>query len=190
MIRIPSGSWTFRHWPSNEHLTNLTDRNPRTCVKFKAVQLERNVLLKAPGPGHFSSVNWSILMLSKNLVLPSECESSIMVMTQFGVPDITDESLCRPFCGQLVRGNLSKRDPRLQSSTGMLPMNMDVVMASFQCNYRHPCKGIFIHITEKSLLDPKLDLEICGINFNYWPSHGRTDLYNKLIIRAYHMDSD
>ena len=169
--------WVFKHWPNDEDLTNLTDRKPHTCVKFTAVQLEKKVLLKSPGPVRLISPNWRILMISKNLVLPSECESSILVMTQFGESDITDELLCRPFCGKLIRGNLSKPYPRVDNGTNFLSMNRNassnVVMASFPCDYHHPCKGIFIHITEKARPVPRSDLEICEIILRYISYHGR-----------------
>ena len=162
--------WNFPLWPSREVLTELSDKNLDTCVSFTPVEFRKRILLKTTYSPRFNSDYWRIWMLSKNLALSSECEPSLM-MTQLGISDNTDESLCRPFCGKLVRGNVSMHSNPYQGfppfPVGLPPSfksaSWDLVIAQFPCNYRNRCKGIFVYITEKALVYPTLNLEICEI---------------------------
>ena len=167
--------WVFTHWPSREILVNLSDESEYTCVKFTSVQLGRHILLKAPDSPP-SRPKWRMFMFSRNLAVQSECESSFLVMTQVGISSNADESLCRPFCGKLVLGNVSMYS---RPHRGLLPYWLrlrsnymdapgDLVMVHFPCDSRNQCKGIFIHITERALLDPTLDLEICEVGPGYY----------------------
>ena len=164
----------FTHWPNHQVLYNLSDENLQTCVKFTPVQLGKNVLLKAPDLSVLSLPNWHMLIFSKNLALPSECKPSILVMTQVGVSSTADESLCRPFCGNLLRGNMSMQSkPGLEFHSSVqwqlnyMSVPGDLMMVHFPCDFRHQCKGIFIHITTKALVDPTLDLEMCEVGAGY-----------------------
>ena len=97
--------WTFNHWPSHEVLTNLSDRKRHTCVKFTTVQLINNVLLMTTDPFRPIPFGWGMRMFSRNLALPSECASSILVMTRvLWVPQLNRtvnrfvERWCRETC--------------------------------------------------------------------------------------------
>ena len=151
--------WNFSHWPSSEVLTNLTDNDPLTCVKFTLVQLGRHILLNGTNP-RLSNPPQKITMYWKNLAIPTGCEPSILVLNQVKFSKTTEESVCRPFCGQLVRRNLSK----ITLYTRGRIQNLRSVVARFpSCNPHQKCKGIYIHITDKALADTRLDLELCEI---------------------------
>ena len=166
-------SWAFTHWPSPEVSFNISDENFHTCVKFPPVQLGRYILLKAPDSPSSSKHNWRMFMFSKNLALSSKCHPSILVMTQVGVSVNTDEMLGQPFCGKLVRGNVSLHSNSnpyhwFCPSSFKLLLNYisapgDLVVVDFPFDSHTQCKGMFIRITRKALLDPTLNLEICEI---------------------------
>ena len=151
---------TLSHCPNHEVLTNVSDRNPHTCVKFALSQLNRIILLKGIDPLRSISPYRRVMTLSKNLALLSECEPPILVMTQIGLPDTTSELFCKPFCGNLMRGNLSMQSDRTRY--------WKFVVAHFPCDSRRLCKGLFIRITEKALVDSTLYLELCEIIFAPW----------------------
>ena len=167
------GTWNFTLWPSREILANLSDGNRYTCVKFTSVQLGKTMLLKSTEPFRPIPPDSYVKTFWQNVAPPSECEPSILVMTQIGLPDTSDESLCSPFCGKLVRGNLSISQQRA---------DWYKVVTHFSCDYRNPCKGMFIRITDKALFDPRLNLELCEIIFKHWYLIHSHQMVNLLLV--------
>ena len=172
VVNYRTTRWTFKHWPNHENLADLTDGELHTCIKFTSAQLHNTILLKSRFPtiGSHAPI-WRLVMFSKNLAVSPECDPSILVMTQVGVSDITDEALCRPFCGKLMRGNVSVYSAPYPIPTKNLelPMTMDVpedwdvVVVTFPCEFHDMCRGLFIHMTQRAFADTVSDLELCEI---------------------------